>query len=74
MIFLSGVYYPVTQLPVWLQIVSKALPLGAAVELVRPLMLGAWPATPFLDLAILLAYCIASFYLATMLTRRRLLK
>src|SRR6195952_793011 len=38
MIFLSGVYYPVTQLPAWLQIVSKALPLGAAVELVRPLM------------------------------------
>jgi lipooligosaccharide transport system permease protein len=74
MIFLSGVYYPVTQLPVWLQTVSKALPLGAAVELVRPLMLGAWPATPLLDLAILLAYCIASFYLATMLTRRRLLK
>jgi lipooligosaccharide transport system permease protein len=74
MIFLSGVYYPVTQLPVWLQMVSKALPLGAAVELVRPLMLGAWPVSPLLDLAILLAYCIASFYLATMLTRRRLLK
>jgi len=74
MIFLSGVYYPVTQLPLWLQMVSKALPLGAAVGLVRPLMLGGWPATPLLDLAILLAYCVASFYLATMLTRRRLLK
>jgi len=74
MIFLSGVYYPVTQLPVWLQMLSKALPLGAAVNLVRPLMLGGWPATPLLDLTILMTYCIASFYLATMLTRRRLLK
>lgn len=74
MIFLSGVYYPVAQLPQWLQIVSQFLPLGAAVNLVRPLILGGWPATPLLDLGILLVYCIGGFYLATMLTRRRLLK
>ena len=74
MIFLSGVYYPVAQLPGWLQVVSQVLPLGAAVNLVRPLILGNWPATPVQDLAILLIYCIGGFYMATMLTRRRLLK
>lgn len=74
MIFLSGVYYPVAQLPAWLLILSHFLPLSAAVALVRPLILGQWPSTPFADVGILLVYCIASFYLAVVLTRRRLLK
>jgi lipooligosaccharide transport system permease protein len=74
MIFLSGVYYPTTQLPAWLQAISQLLPLSAAVDLVRPLVLGGWPATPARDLVILLIYCIGGFYAATILTRRRLLK
>ena len=74
MIFLSGVYYPTTQLPPWLQLVSKALPLGAAVNLIRPLILGQWPSAPLVDIAILAIYCVAGFYIATILTRRRLLK
>lgn len=74
MIFLSGVYYPISQLPAWLQVVSQCLPLGTAVQLVRPLLLGQMPAQPLLHLFILLAYCAAGFYLATVLTRRRLLK
>lgn len=74
MIFLSGVYYPTTQLPPWLQLVSKALPLGAAVDLIRPLILGHWPSTPLIDITILAAYCVVGFYIATILTRRRLLK
>lgn len=74
MIFLSGVYYPVAQLPSWLQAVSQLLPLGAAVKLVRPLILGELPAAPLQDLAILAIYCFGGFYLATLLTRKRLLK
>jgi lipooligosaccharide transport system permease protein len=74
MVFLSGVYYPVAQLPGWLQTVSQLLPLNAAVGLVRPLILGEWPVAPLVDLAILLFYCNAGFYLAAVLTRRRLLK
>jgi lipooligosaccharide transport system permease protein len=74
MIFLSGVYYPIAQLPGWLQAVSQLLPLSAAVGLVRPLILGGWPADPLVDIAILLAYCVVGFYVATVLTRRRLLK
>lgn len=74
MIFLSGVYYPISQLPPWLQMVAEILPLGAAVNLIRPLILGTWPATPWTDIAILAGYCIAGFYIAMVITRRRLLK
>lgn len=73
MIFLSGVYYPVTQLPFWLQNLSGVLPLSVAVQVVRPLLLGQMPAQPLLHLLILFAYCGAGFYIATVLTRRRLL-
>jgi lipooligosaccharide transport system permease protein len=74
MVFLSGVYYPTAQLPPWLQVVAQILPLGAAVNLIRPLILGMWPDAPVRDIAILAAYCVVAFYAATVLTRRRLLK
>lgn len=74
MIFLSGVYYPTAQLPPWLQAISHLLPLTAAVDLVRPLILGEWPVAPLANLGILLLYCVGGFYAATILTRRRLLK
>lgn len=74
MIFLSGVYYPTTQLPAWLQTLAAVLPLSAAVDLVRPLLLGQMPDSPALKLAALLLYGATGFYLASVLTRRRLLK
>lgn len=74
MIFLSGVYYPTTQLPNWLQAISEVLPLSAAVQLIRPLILGQMPVAPLGNIAVLLVTCIASFYIAVVLTRRRLLK
>jgi lipooligosaccharide transport system permease protein len=74
MIFLSGVYYPSTQLPNWLQNLAGFLPLSASVNLVRPLLLGGWPQHPLTDMLILVLYCAAGFYLASVLTRRRLLK
>src|SRR4030065_2607564 len=43
MVLLCGVFYPVSQLPAWLQTVSSVLPLPHAIDLVRPLMLGATP-------------------------------
>jgi lipooligosaccharide transport system permease protein len=74
MIFLSGVYYPIAQLPTRLQSLAGVLPLGAAVRLVRPLLLGRAPEDPIRDLTILAAYTAVGFYVATVLTRRRLLK
>ena len=43
MTFLSGVYFPMEQMPGWLQTIGSVLPLKAAVDLVRPLVLGEMP-------------------------------
>ncbi|HQS31011.1 MAG: nodulation protein NodJ [Polaromonas sp. 39-63-203] len=69
--FLSGVFFPRDQLPGVLRVISDWLPLTAAVELVRPLFLGQWPADGFRHLALLVAYAVAGFWIALALTRRR---
>jgi len=74
MMLVSGVFFPVEQLPGWLQAVTQFLPLTHAVELARPLMSGAQPSQIALHLAVLAAYALAGFSLALVLTRRRLLK
>ncbi len=74
MTFLSGVYFPIAQMPGWLQAVAHALPLTAAVELVRPLILGALPQDVLRPALILLAYAAGGYYLALVLTRRRFFK
>ncbi len=72
--FLSGVFFPLGQLPAWLQSAVQWLPLSAAVDLIRPLILGRTPERPVLDLAILAFYCVGGFWWAVVATRRRLLK
>jgi lipooligosaccharide transport system permease protein len=74
MTFLSGVYFPIAQMPPWLQGVAQVLPLKAAVDLVRPLVLGSWPIEPLQPLLILTAYGASGYYLALVLTRRRFFK
>jgi len=74
MTFLSGVYFPISQMPPWLQGVAEVLPLKAAVDLVRPLVLGTWPLDPVRPLLILTAYAACGYYLALVLTRRRFFK
>jgi lipooligosaccharide transport system permease protein len=71
MTFLSGVYFPVDQMPGWLQAVSALLPLTAAVELVRPLVIGQWPAEWLRPLSLLVAYAALGYWVALVLTRRR---
>ena len=74
MTFLSGVYFPIEQMPAWLQSVAQVLPLKAAVDLVRPLVLGQIPADPLGPLLILAGYACSGYYLALVLTRRRFFK
>ncbi len=71
MTFLSGVYFPIEQLPGWLQVVAELLPLKAGVELVRPLVLGTLPVEALRPLGVLLAYAVGGYCLALVLTRRR---
>jgi lipooligosaccharide transport system permease protein len=69
--FLSGVFFPRDQLPGVMRVVSDWLPLTAAVELIRPLFLGQWPAHAGLHLAVLVAYAVGAFWVALALTRKR---
>ena len=74
MMLLSGVFFPVEQLPPALQSVAAVLPLTHAVAIVRPLMNDTVPAGLATHLAVLVAYGLAGFQIALALTRRRLLR
>jgi lipooligosaccharide transport system permease protein len=71
MVFVCGVYYPMTGLPDWLAAIAQWLPLSAAVELVRPLVLDQWPSSPVRHLLVLIIYTVVAFALAQYLTHRR---
>jgi len=72
MMMLSGVFFPVAQLPNALQIASAILPLSHAIDLARPLMSGVIPPQTWLHLSVLLGYTVVGFYLSLALFRRRL--
>jgi lipooligosaccharide transport system permease protein len=74
MVLLCGVFYPVEQLPAFLQATANWLPLTHAIALARPLVQGEWPQQVLAHAGVLLAYGSGGFYLALVLVRRRLLK
>lgn len=71
MMFLSGVFFPLEQLPAVVRTVADWLPLANAVALVRPLFMDLWPSNVLLHVAVLAAYAVGSFWLALALTRKR---
>ncbi|QDW50301.1 ABC transporter permease [Burkholderia sp. KBS0801] len=74
MLLLSGVFFPLTQLPSIAQRAAHVLPLANAVELIRPAMLGR-PATDVgLHLAVLAGYAIGGFLVCAWLFRRRMMR
>lgn len=74
MMLLSGVFYPVSSLPVVLQDLVQVLPLAHSVSLTRPMVAGLPLEGVSVHLAVLGAYAVVSFYLAVVLVRRRLLR
>ncbi len=72
MAMMSGVFFPIEQLPPAMQAFSQLLPLAHAVQVIRPLMLGEFPPHAQISLVVLLAYTIVGFYAALILLRRRL--
>jgi lipooligosaccharide transport system permease protein len=71
MMFLSGVFFPRDQLPGWVQVIAQWLPLGAAIDIVRPLFLGKMPTGALGNLLILVAFAGVSFWVAMALIRKR---
>ena len=71
MMFLSGIFFPLEQLPPLVRLLSQALPLTNAVALVRPLFMDEWPHQAWQHGLVLLVYSAGGFWLALALTRRR---
>jgi lipooligosaccharide transport system permease protein len=73
MMLLSGVFFPLEQLPAGFQAAAQVLPLTHAVALIRPLLFGQMPDQPLLHIAVLVAITVVCYWVALGLTRRRLL-
>jgi len=71
MMFLSGVFFPLDQLPGPVRSVAAWLPLTNAVMLVRPLFMDQWPADWWQRVLVLVAYTVVAFWIALGLTRKR---
>jgi lipooligosaccharide transport system permease protein len=74
MFLLSGTFFPIDQLPVWLQALARVVPLWHAIELIRGLTMGIAPAWlwPW-HLAYLVAWAVVGAGLAAYVFRRRLI-
>ena len=71
MMFLSGVFFPLDNLPEGVRWLAMALPLTQAVSLVRPLFMDQWPEHVLVHLGMLTAYAVAAWTIALHLTRKR---
>jgi len=69
--FVSGIFFPLEQLPEVVRAISQWLPLTNAIDLVRPLFMDQWPQNPARHLLVLLVYAVAGFWIALALTRKR---
>ncbi len=69
--FVSGIFFPLEQLPEVVRAISQWLPLTNAIDLVRPLFMDQWPQHPLRHLLVLLVYAVAGFWIALALTRKR---
>ena len=74
MLLVSGVFFPADQLPSVVHAVAGWLPLSHAVLLARPLLIGELPQNALSHVAALLGMAASAFFIATVLTRRRLLR
>lgn len=73
MMLLSGVFFPIEQLPQGVQWAAQVLPLSHSVQLIRPLLSGAVPDAAWLHVAVLGGIAAVALAVAIVLTRRRLL-
>lgn len=74
MLLLSGVFFPLSQLPALAQKIALALPLAHAVAVVRPCMLGRPLAGVGVHAAVLALYAVGGFLIAAVLLERRLMR
>jgi ABC-2 type transport system permease protein len=71
MMFLCGVFVPITSMPSWLQVIARFLPLTYSVEALRVAYSGGLWATAALDLGALALFSIVLFILAVKMLAKR---
>ena len=74
MLLLSGVFFPIAQLPAAAQHITMMLPLAHAVALIRPAMLDRPVEQAGLHLLVLAIYVVVPFAIASILFRRRMMR
>ncbi|ACR29003.1 ABC transporter permease [Burkholderia glumae] len=74
MLLLSGVFFPVEQLPAVARYAANALPLANAIDLIRPAMLGRPVSDVALHAGVLAAYALVGFLVSAWLFRRRMMR
>jgi lipooligosaccharide transport system permease protein len=74
MYLLSGIFFPVGNMPEAVQIGAQFLPLSHAVVLVRPLVTGGEVPNALPHLAVIAGYAVVAILVASRLLRRRLLR
>ena len=73
MIFLCGVFLPVSSMPSFIQPLAYIFPLTYSVDLIRFFLMGQYDkVNPFSCLIILIAYSIVLFYLSVLILKKRL--
>ena len=69
----SGAYFPVDQLPSWVQPITRVIPMWHGVELSRWVILGMEPGvSPWISVAYLIAVLVAGWVATVLLYRWRL--
>ena len=73
MMFLGGIFVPVSSLPAWLRVVARLMPLTYAVEALRTAMEGGALSLALVDLVVLAAFTMVLFGFASRTLARRLI-
>jgi lipooligosaccharide transport system permease protein len=72
LLLLSGVFFPLSQMPAVVQSLALTLPLSHAVAVVRPLVAGQPLEAPVVHLSVLVSYGVIAWLAAIYLAQRRL--
>ncbi|MBU5689665.1 MAG: ABC transporter permease [Candidatus Aenigmatarchaeota archaeon] len=69
--FLSGIFYPVTQVPEWLKIITHLNPLSYGVDLMRYAIIDKSFMNPVLDVLIVILFCILAAFIGVLSFNRK---
>jgi ABC-2 type transporter. len=74
MFFFSGIVFPITNLPEWIQWVSEVFPLTHSARLIRACCLRQFSSLLFFDILFMVAFTIVFGYLAVSRLEKRLIQ